>query len=106
MRDPVCLRLMPGVFAALSFPDGPGGDRKFFGESAPIFFCLDKRKRPRPVKRKPLGGKTPLRGLFAGERGSGESACPGPAATSTLRRTRSREELRPRITTAAEGGGR
>ena len=25
--------------------------------SAPIFFCLDKRKRPRPVKRKPPGRK-------------------------------------------------
>ena len=31
------------------------GGGSFPEESAPIFFCLDKRKRPRPVKRKPPG---------------------------------------------------
>ena len=33
-------------------------------ECAPIFFCLAKRKRPRPVKRKPLRRKTALMRLI------------------------------------------
>ncbi len=32
--------------------------------SAPIFFCLDKRKRPRPVKRKPPGRQNAPAGAF------------------------------------------
>ena len=44
--------LMPG-------PGGGCGRRPCQGDPPPIFFCLDNRKRPRPVKRKPPAAKRP-----------------------------------------------
>ncbi len=62
------------------------------GESAPSFFCLDKRKRPRPVKRKPLWtkGRPPGRPfVMTGAVRIGPPAAPvcRPCAIPLLRRT-------------------
>ena len=53
------------------FPGGPGRLRGPRGDPPPFSFACGKRKRPRPVKRKPPGGKTPRSGLICRSTGVG-----------------------------------